>query len=50
MKKEFDIWNANKKNIQNRELLNIKFHSREVWWCAVGVNIGSEQDGIGENF
>ena len=25
-------------------------HPREIWWCALGVNIGSEQDGTGKNF
>ena len=23
---------------------------RELWWCHIGVNIGHEQDGKGENF
>ncbi|MHB1769833.1 MAG: type II toxin-antitoxin system PemK/MazF family toxin [Minisyncoccota bacterium] len=26
------------------------FHEREVWWCALGVNIGFEQDGGQEDF
>ena len=25
------------------------FATREVWWCNLGVNIGYEQDGKGEN-
>ena len=25
-------------------------YEREVWWCALGVNIGSEIDGKNENF
>lgn len=26
------------------------FHEREVWWCSLGVNIGFEQDGSGEEY
>lgn len=26
------------------------FTEREVWWCALGINIGSEEDGKGENY
>ena len=26
------------------------FHEREVWWCALGANIGFEQDGSDELF
>ena len=26
------------------------FHEREVWWCALGTNIGYEQDGSSELF
>ncbi len=26
------------------------FHGREVWWCALGANIGYEQDGTSELF
>lgn len=28
----------------------VYFHEREIWWCAVGANVGFEQDGKGENF
>ncbi len=42
MIKEFDRWNSLKQKIdQNDRLLN--FHEREIWWCSIGVNIGSEQ-------
>ncbi|MGH8656230.1 MAG: type II toxin-antitoxin system PemK/MazF family toxin [Gammaproteobacteria bacterium] len=26
------------------------FHNREVWWCALGANLGDEQDGKGKSF
>jgi mRNA interferase MazF len=48
--KEFDRWNE-KKKITNEKSDDPEFiHEREVWWCALGVNIGSEIDGKNENF
>jgi mRNA interferase MazF len=49
MEKDFDSWNDEKKHVHARG--NIPFyHEREVWWCALGVNVGSEQDGSGNEF
>ncbi|MFA6340761.1 MAG: type II toxin-antitoxin system PemK/MazF family toxin [Candidatus Paceibacterota bacterium] len=48
MKKDFDIWNKNKKEIHTKAE-NKLYHEREVWWCALGVNIGYEQDGSSES-
>jgi mRNA interferase MazF len=31
-------------------MLELYYYPREVWWCALGVNIGSEEDGTGINF
>jgi len=49
--KAFDEWSNEKKKINNKNTDNPKiiFHDREIWWCSVGVNIGYEQDGNGEN-
>jgi mRNA-degrading endonuclease toxin of MazEF toxin-antitoxin module len=49
MQKDFDTWNKLKKQIQERP---IDFHikQRQIWWCSLGINIGSEQDGKNENF
>ncbi len=48
MQKEFDRWSEQKKITQSEKA---RFYSvREIWWCKLGVNIGSEQDGKGENF
>lgn len=44
MQKDFDTWNNNKKQIHS-EKSNKLYHAREIWWCALGVNIGFEQDG-----
>ena len=24
------------------------YHARDIWWCAVGVNVGNELDGTGK--
>jgi mRNA interferase MazF len=44
MKKDFDKWNTIKKEI-NWKKSPAFCHPREIWWCALGVNIGFEQDG-----
>ena len=48
-KKDFDLWNVEKKQL-NASLSNTGFyiHEREVWWAAIGVNIGTEMDGKNE--
>ena len=49
--KDFDGWNTlkcklNKRLISDdRNKVNIMAKSRELWWCHVGINIGSEEDG-----
>jgi mRNA-degrading endonuclease toxin of MazEF toxin-antitoxin module len=48
MQKDFDVWNEKKKFINNRT--GPFFHEREVWWVNLGVNVGFEQDGVGENY
>ena len=44
MEKDFDRWNGMKKALNGGEGTAL-FHEREVWWCALGANIGFEQDG-----
>lgn len=46
MKKDFDSWNEKKKLLHQKEEA-LFYHEREIWWCALGVNIGFEQDGTG---
>jgi mRNA interferase MazF len=43
--KDFDRWNTMKKSLHYRETPPPFFHEREVWWCALGMNLGHEQDG-----
>lgn len=47
-KKDFDTWNKSKKDIDKNKPLF--FDEKEIWWCQLGVNIGSEEDGKGRNF
>ncbi|MHB8860634.1 MAG: type II toxin-antitoxin system PemK/MazF family toxin [Minisyncoccota bacterium] len=49
MQKDFDAWNEKKKAADGSDL-NLYFYEREVWWCAIGANVGFEQDGKGEKF
>ena len=49
MKKDFDQWNFHKKDLDSRiDLAN--FAERELWWCSIGLNIGSEQHSISKDF
>jgi mRNA-degrading endonuclease toxin of MazEF toxin-antitoxin module len=47
--KDFDNWNELKKILNEKQ--NTPFaNSREIWWCSIGVNIGTEEDGKNELF
>lgn len=49
VKKQFDAWNIQKKEI---DLVNSTrfYRPRDVWWCFLGLNIGFEQDGKGARY
>ena len=47
--KIFDVWNGKKKSINKTQFTNF-YKEREIWWCNLGKNIGSEQDGKGDNY
>lgn len=47
--KDFDSWNKIKKNLHQREL-KIFCNAREIWWCSLGLNVGSEEDGKNQLF
>ncbi len=49
MDKDFDRWNTEKKRI-DMEARRVFAHPREVWWCALGLNIGAEINGKNDNF
>lgn len=47
--KDFDNWNIQKKQINDTDP-RVFFHSREVWWCTLGINVGFEQDGKNQQY
>ena len=49
MEKDFDKWNLEKKRLHSMGLRK-SAHQRDVWWCALGLNLGSEEDGKGWNY
>jgi len=49
MEKDFDAWNRVKKQLDGIEKPPF-FNQREIWWCSVGLNIGSELYGKGRLF
>ena len=49
MEKDFEQWNNAKQRI-DRSTNTIFAYPREIWWCALGVNIGAEINGKHENF
>src|SRR6266403_1602422 len=46
--KDFDSWNECKKKVNSKELR--RCIAREIWWASLGINIGYEQDGTGEEY
>jgi mRNA interferase MazF len=49
MEKDFDRWNKKKKALNETDFTDY-VHEREVWWCALGANVGVEADGKHDNF
>jgi mRNA interferase MazF len=49
MFKDFDRWNSLKQRIENTDL-RIFANRREIWWCHIGINIGTELCGKNEFF
>jgi len=47
--KNFDEWNKIKKKV-NFKTIDKYCKKRQIWWCALGVNIGFEQDGTNNDF
>lgn len=47
--KDFLSWHTEKQKIHNLDRKSY-FSEKEIWWCSVGLNIGSEQDGWGQRF
>ena len=49
MEKDFDKWNKLKINLESKTQKYL-FKEGDVWWSFVGLNIGTESCGKGENF
>ncbi|OGI78106.1 hypothetical protein A3C57_01795 [Candidatus Nomurabacteria bacterium RIFCSPHIGHO2_02_FULL_33_12] len=49
MQKNFDAWNNKKIKIHNNETYNHP-QEKEIWWCSIGMNIGSEVYGKGDDY
>lgn len=49
MKKDFQKWHNKKAQVDDIKKRPF-FHEREIWFCYLGINIGFEQDGSGEDF
>lgn len=49
MEKDFDRWNREKKKLDT-SIGDADCHEREIWWCSIGVNVGSEQHSQTDDF
>ncbi len=49
IERDFDRWNELKKILHSKPE-KITFNEGEIWWCSLGLNLGSEQDGKNELF
>ena len=49
MEKDFDEWNKKKKRLEKNSI-EFLFNTGEVWWCSVGLNVGMESCGKGEQY
>lgn len=50
MTKDFQKWHSFKEDLHYNNAERVLFHEREIWWCALGANIGFEQDGKNDTF
>jgi len=50
MPKDYSKWHLLKQKVNNSFEKRPFFHEREIWYCHLGENVGSEQDGKGESF
>ena len=47
--KQFDDWSKQKKNLE-RQNKKPTIREGEIWWCAIGANVGIEISGKGSGF
>lgn len=46
--KDYEKWNILKQNLNAIKGQTLRVKEGEIWWCAIGVNIGNEIDGKNE--
>ncbi len=49
MEKDFDKWNDRKISIDSNKKFNHP-KEKEIWWCSVGMNVGTEIYGKGDDY
>ncbi len=47
--RDYKKWHIEKSHI-NETITRPFFNEREIWYCALGANVGSEEDGKGDTF
>lgn len=47
---KYNKWNIKKQKINFSDNEGFYFQEGDVWWCSLGLNIGSESYGKGESF
>jgi mRNA interferase MazF len=51
MEKDFQGWSKKKEILHNTpDERIVYFRNKEIWWCALGLNIGFEQDGKNNDY
>ena len=50
MIKNYANWHQVKSKINNQPAMAPHFHEREIWWCSIGLNVGTEIDGKGNSY
>lgn len=49
MEKDFKRWTEDKIRLNDSPESSL-FQEREIWWCTLGANVGTEQDGSPKRF
>ena len=49
MAKDFSEWHGVKSRLDAEHRMP-RFREREIWWCSLGLNVGTEQNGTHDHF
>lgn len=51
LREKYDNWNVQKQTLEEENTdENLYFKAKDVWWCSIGINVGSESFGKGDKF